>query len=250
MLFFILLNVALGATLNAVANNPSGDTIYGSGTSIGRHVTLINSPAFSYDEVRYSAQIGLTRFPTSSDPIALRAETTGPLDKADFLYDFPTPYNTLAQLSAASFYQYRSSASNVDPNIALGIRFGVFGTFPTPNTGGLGAPVTKFLSLVYEPYKQTIPVYSTANTDQWILQPIDDSSLFWRSDEPNTQVTQPLSAWKALSPNAEVWQMTTGAGSGWGGGSSNLFIGAVRDIQFTINGATSTTDLSLPAGTE
>lgn len=155
--------------------------------------------------------------------------------KADLEYYFSTPF-LLSDLQGASYDWYRDSTS----------------VNPAAQHPSLRFLTDKNTYLIFE------GVYNgqlTAPTDAWVTSTIGAGTFLWANNTgtitvPGAQSCTPggqcasLAAWQSSNPGAKVIGLSTGIGSGWSG----AFGGAVDNISFTVNGATTSYNFEVAGG--
>lgn len=142
----------------------------------------------------------------------------------------------LSSLSSMGYDWYRDSSSTAVPGQQPSLRVLVDrdGNLATTNDRG---------GLVFERAYNS----PTATTDQWVSETINDSTFMWNFglglgnfaniNASSYAYDSTMADWKAYMPSAVIIGFSSGIGSGW-----NNFSGAVDNVRWTINGATTSTN--------
>ena len=210
--------------------------------TLGGEITLGNE--WIQNNVRGNGVVGITTdyARSGNGSIYLSTDGSGP-SKADMEYYFSQPL-LLSDFTGGSYDWLRDPAgTNTSTAIAPAYRLIVSNA-----QGGFGY-------LVYEPYNQ--PGGQPVAQGSWQTSTIDTlTSLFWATGN-NFTIPAPggsgpscqsclhdLSDWSSANAGAHVLGFSTGAGSGWNGGT---FAGAVDNFSFAFGGNSQTYNFEVAA---
>jgi hypothetical protein len=210
--------------------------------TLGGETTLGNE--WIQNNVRGNGVVGITTdyARSGNGSIYLSTDGSGP-SKADMEYYFSQPL-LLSDFTGGSYDWLRDpSGTNTSTAIAPAYRLIVSNA-----QGGFGY-------LVYEPYNQ--PGGQPVAQGSWQTSTIDTlTSLFWATGN-NFTIPAPggsgpscqsclhdLSDWSSANAGAHVLGFSTGAGSGWNGGT---FAGAVDNFSFAFGGNSQTYNFEVAA---
>lgn len=254
-LFSVIAAQAVGA-VNIVDSNSSapGDDFTNSGTTTTGQA--VGSSGWYYNNVRNNGHVGInTDYPRAGNGSASFSLTQGGATSSKSDLEFlpsatangngnwsPTAaLGLLSDLTSLSYDWYRDSTSAANVWLAPTLRLQIY----NPNTGGNGY-------LVFE-YEVNQAVHgAAAPTNTWVSEDVfANNDVLWATGNTipgNLNATNhyydapTLSGWQSQLTGYYVVGVSVGAGSGW-----DTFKGAVDNVTFGFNGASTTYNFDVAA---